>query len=112
MTNNNPYQITFAPQVQVEQVKTIAQQGYKAVLCNRPDHEEAIQPTIAEIGKACQEQGLHFASIPFSGGQFTQQDVEDFVEFVKNADKPLYIYCRTGNRSQGIYQYALQHGLL
>ncbi len=110
--NNLAHQVTFSPQISAEQVPLIAEKGYKTVICNRPDNEEEGQPTSASVAEACKQAGLVFKEVSYSGGNLTQENLEIFAEFFKNNEQPVYMYCRSGNRSKMMYQAAIQMNLL
>lgn len=108
----NIHDVAFSAQISVQQVALVAQKGFKTVINNRPDNEESNQPTSAEIQQACEQAGLAYTAIQFSGGELTQAQVDEFAEFFNNAQQPVFLFCRSGNRSNVIYQTALQQGLL
>lgn len=108
MTHN----VTITGQITPEQVPMLAENGIKTIINNRPDFEEAGQPTSAEIEKAATDAGLAYKEISFSGNGLTQQHVEDFADYFNQAKQPILIFCRTGNRSTGIYEVAKQMDLL
>ena len=56
------------PQLSLEQVKIASDQGFKMIVCNRPDGEDPGQLSAAQIASACQDVGLDFVHIPVSGG--------------------------------------------
>lgn len=105
-------QVTFSPQIRPEQIKLIAEKGYKTIICNRPDNEEQGQPSIAEIQATCEELGLAFKDIPFSSSNLTQELVEEFAEYFNSVSQPVYMYCRSGKRSSLLYQASIQMNLL
>ena len=74
--------VQFSAQIQPQQVKDIAKQGFKTLINNRPDGEEANQPHNADIEQAAKEAGLAYKAILFAGGQLTQTQVEEFAKFV------------------------------
>lgn len=104
--------VQFSAQIQPQQVKDIAKQGFKTLINNRPDGEEANQPLNADIEQAAKEAGLAYKAILFAGGQLTQTQVEEFAKFYNQSDKPVLMFCRTGNRSNMLYQTAEQMDLL
>lgn len=106
------HQVNFSAQITTDDVADIAAKGFKTIINNRPDNEEAGQPTSAEIEQAATAVGLVYKAIQFSGGQLTQPQVEEFAEFFNQAEQPVFMYCRTGNRSNVIYQAAKQMDLL
>lgn len=112
MTDSTVPEVAFSPQISIEQVALVAQKGFKTVINNRPDNEEPNQPTSAQIQEACEQKGLAYKAIQFSGGELTQAQVEEFAEFFNTAVQPVFMFCRSGNRSSVIYQAAKQQALL
>jgi len=106
------HNIHITGQISPEQVPMIAENGFKTIINNRPDGESPDQPTSAEIAAACEEAGIAYKEISFSGNGLTQKHVEDFADYFNQAEQPMLIFCRTGNRSTGIYEAAKQMDLL
>ena len=106
------HQVSFAGQITPEQVQQIATDGFKTIINNRPDGEAADQPTSSEIEAAAREAGLAYKEISFAGNALTQQHVEDFADYFNQAEQPILMFCRTGNRSNGLYEAAKQMDLL
>lgn len=105
--------IAFAAQILPEHVAQIAERGFRSVLNNRPDFEGGdTQPTSADIEKATQDAGLSYVHQPVVAGQITETDVRTFAEHVNALPKPILIFCRTGNRSNNLFQLARQMDLL
>jgi uncharacterized protein (TIGR01244 family) len=94
--------VSVSGQIVPEQIADIAASGVEVLVCNRPDFEEAGQPTFEEIEAAAQAQGLDIANIPFAGGQMTMEHVEAFAEILKTG-KRVHAYCRTGNRCSHLW---------
>lgn len=90
--------LTVAYQIQSEDLPAIAEAGFKAVICNRPDNEEPGQPGVAEIRAAAEANGLTFHHIPTSSGLFPDEVVANFRETRRQAGGPVFAYCRTGTR--------------
>jgi len=53
-----------SPQIALADIPAIAAQGFKAIICNRPDNEEPGQIAAALLGEAAERLGLSFAHIP------------------------------------------------
>jgi uncharacterized protein (TIGR01244 family) len=87
-----------APQISVDDVAEAARQGFKAIICNRPDGEDPGQPTAAEIAAAAKAAGLTYAHIPVRGPP-GPAEVEAMRQAVEAADGPVLAYCRSGTRS-------------
>lgn len=104
--------ITISGQITTEDVAVLAKQGVKTIVNNRPDGEESGQPTSDEIKAACTEHGIVYAHIPFSGGMLEMRHVQEFADFYNSTNRPLHIFCRSGNRSSIILQAAREQDLL
>ncbi|WP_428686997.1 TIGR01244 family sulfur transferase [Roseibium sp.] len=96
-------QITVAPQIRPEDLATIAQQGYRSVICNRPDGEGADQPSFEEIETAAKKLGLEARYLPIVAGKVRDEDATAFGELMNSLPKPVLAYCRTGTRSTTLW---------
>lgn len=96
--------VSVAPQIAVGDVATLAAQGYRSVICNRPDHEDPGQPTAAEIAERAREEGLSFAMVPMSNQQgMTPELVQQMADALETLPKPILAYCRSGTRSTHLF---------
>lgn len=100
-----------SPQVAPADMKALADRGYEAVVCNRPDGEEPGQPPLDDLRAAAYEAGLAFHHIPVSGGAFPDAAVAAFGAVRKGTEGPLLAYCRTGTRSITLETLANPAGL-
>ena len=71
-------EFTVSPQISVEDVKAIAAQGYRAIICNRPDGEGADQPNFEEIKAAAKAAGITALYVPVQSGMVSDEDVATF----------------------------------
>ena len=94
-------------QIQPEDVAVLADAGFAAVICNRPDGEEPGQPTAAMINDACQEAGIAFHHVPVTGSYLTAESVLLHKSIIESANGPVLGYCRSGQRSAIIYESGL-----
>jgi len=93
-----------APQILANDVAAIAAQGFVTIICNRPDGEEPGQPTAAEIAAACDVAGLAFHHLPVSGMPIAIEFIQEQRRLIIDSDGPVLAYCRSGQRSQVIWQ--------
>lgn len=105
--------VSFAAQLYPEQLTQVAEKGFKSLINNRPDFEGgAEQPTSAHIEEAARRAGLDYVFQPVIGGQISQLDVEAFARHYNELPKPILMFCRTGTRSNNLFQLAKQMDLL
>jgi len=93
-----------APQILPEDVTTIAEHGFVAVICNRPDGEDSGQPAVEDIAAACAEAGLAFHHVPFSGRSVPEEAIQEHRRLIEQYDGLVLAYCRSGQRSFVIWQ--------
>ncbi len=90
--------ISVAPQITVADVAEAARLGFKTLVANRPDGEEFGQPAMAEIEAAAKAHGLNWVYLPVESGNITDQDVDRFDPMIRQAEKPVLAFCRSGTR--------------
>ncbi len=96
---------TASPQISVEDVGTIAAQGFRAIICNRPDGEGVDQPSFKEIAAAAKAAGIEARYVPVQSGMVKDQDVEAFGAALEDLQRPVFAYCRTGTRSATLWSF-------
>lgn len=113
MTQAMQNPVGFAGQISAEQIPQVVEKGFRSVINNRPDMEGgAEQPTSAQIEEAARTAGLDYVYQPIIAGQITEFDVRTFANHYNELPKPILMFCRTGNRSNNLYQLAKQMDLL
>ena len=106
-------QVGFAGQIGPEHVSQVVEKGFKSIINNRPDMEGgAEQPSSAQIEEAARAVGLDYVYQPVVSGQITEVDVRTFANHYNELPKPVLMFCRTGNRSNNLFQFAKQMELL
>jgi uncharacterized protein (TIGR01244 family) len=95
-----------SPQISLDDIATAASDGFKSIICNRPDGEDGGQVTASEIAAACATNGLRFTHIPVSGGM-SQIQVEQMASAIQAAGGPVLAYCRSGTRSTNLWALAM-----
>ncbi len=96
---------TVSPQISVEDVGTIAAQGFRAIICNRLDGEGADQPSFKEIAAAAKAAGIEARYVPVQSGMVKDGDVEAFGAALEDLQRPVFAYCRTGTRSATLWSF-------
>lgn len=95
--------ISVTPQILPGEMAELAAMGFRSVICNRPDGEEAAQPTQEAVARAAAEAGLEYRFIPVAPGGMTQDLVDEFGAAMAEMPKPVLAYCRSGTRSATIW---------
>jgi uncharacterized protein (TIGR01244 family) len=85
-----------ASQLRPEDVPALAGR-FTLIVNNRPDGEEAAQPSGAEIERAAAEAGLGYVAVPIRGLPRPDQ-IAAVSAAVAAAEGPVLAFCRTGTR--------------
>ncbi len=91
-------------QLYPEDMALAREQGFRSIVCNRPDGEAANQPTYREIAAAAEEQGLEHVYIPIGAATDFGEAARKLVAFLEDAPRPVLAYCRSGNRSTMLWR--------
>jgi sulfide:quinone oxidoreductase len=91
--------LSVSGQLSLDDIKGVADAGFKAIMVNRPDGEGDDQPTFAEIHAAADKAGIEAHYLPVSPGRITDDDVQAFASALDNLPVPALGYCRTGTRT-------------
>jgi len=98
--------ISVAPQLEPEDMATLAAQGFGFVINNRPEGEESGQPSNASIRAAAEAAGLGYAEIPTVMGGMTRAQVDEMATALGATDRPVLAFCRSGTRSCNLWALA------
>lgn len=94
---------SVSPQIAADDVRALADLGFSAIICNRPDNEDPGQPSAANIARACQEAGLEFHHIPVVATPIADEDIRRQQEIIENSSGKVLAYCRSGHRCTVIF---------
>lgn len=105
--------VGFSGQINPEDILQVVEKGFKSIINNRPDMEGGPeQPSSMQIEEATRNAGLDYIFHPVVSGQITELDICTFANHYNNLQKPILMFCRTGNRSNNLYNLAKEMGLL
>ena len=80
-------------------VATLKAMGVTLIVNNRPDGEDADQPTSEEIEAAARDAGVDYRHVPIARG-LGPSDIEAMREAMHSVGEgKLFAFCRSGNRS-------------
>lgn len=102
--------IAVAPQIMPDDIAAIRAAGYRAIVNNRPDDEEAGQPSGDDIRAAAEAEGLAYTAIPITHAGFSHPQLDAMAAALAAADGPVLAYCRSGTRSCNLWALASAKG--
>jgi len=91
-------QLHVASQITKDDIPTIAAQGFKLILNNRPDGEGDDQPLASEIEAEAKAHGIEYIYQPVVGTAITDENAENFGATIAANPGPIFAHCRTGTR--------------
>lgn len=91
--------VSVAPQIWPSELLNLSKDGFALVVNNRPDDEEAGQPSSVEVESAARVVGLGYRAIPVTHAGFSHAQIDAMVEALTAARGPVLAYCRSGTRS-------------
>ncbi|MCP1659160.1 TIGR01244 family sulfur transferase [Neisseria perflava] len=102
-----------SPQLTEADARQAATLGVQTVICNRPDDEEAGQPSAGQVARWLENTGIrHFHHQPVVAPAINAADVAAFHDLLQQTEAPVLAYCRTGTRSSLLWgYYQVQHGM-
>jgi uncharacterized protein (TIGR01244 family) len=92
-------QLSVAAQIDVEDIATLAAQGFRSIINNRPDGESQGQPSSAALEAATHRAGLAYRYIPSLAPPRETAQVEAFATALREMPGPVLAFCRSGTRS-------------
>ncbi len=90
--------VSVSPQINLEDLEAIKAQGFKTVICNRPDHEEPGQIDAKVFADEAQKLGLEFVFMPVASGGVSEAQGAEFAKSLAEISLPALAYCRSGTR--------------
>lgn len=101
--------LSVSPQIAPNQMAAIAAQGFRAIICNRPDSEEPGQPPFSQIEQAARAAGLEARYLPVTPDAMTQKHAASFARLMEELPGPVLAYCRSGMRAATLWSMAQPH---
>ncbi len=96
-----------SPQIAVEDIPAIAEAGFAAIICNRPDTEVPPSHQAAAVAAAAQAAGLTFIEIPVTHQGLNMDMVAAQKQAISDAVGPVLAYCASGTRSSIVWSLAM-----
>ncbi len=99
--------VSVCGQIAPEDMRALAEQGFRTIIGNRPDGEEPGQPSWNEVAAAAKDAGLKARHIPIASMEDLVARKGEFAQAVAEMPGPVLAYCRTGGRSGKLYEAAV-----
>ena len=98
--------VAVSAQLAPADVADVARRGFRTLICNRPDGEDAAQPPFQEIAAAANAAGMETVFLPVTSSTMSLDDARRFAETVSQSDGPVFAYCRSGTRCTMLWTIA------
>ena len=98
--------ISVAPQITPDDLALAAEQGFKTIICNRPDGEDHAQPLAEDMADAAGDAGMGFVHQPIISASLSLDDAQQFAKLIDEMPKPILAYCRSGTRCSTLWALA------
>ena len=93
-----------SPQIEPEDLPEIAAQGFRTVVCNRPDAENPMELSSEVMRIAAEAAGLRFIDNPVTHPTMTPERIA--TQAAALGDGPVLAYCASGTRSSILWSLA------
>lgn len=98
--------VSVSAQILPDDLETIKDAGFRAIICNRPDGEAADQPTFGELAEVARAAGIETFYLPVTPGKISDDDAAEFDRALTELPGPVLAFCRTGTRSATLWSLA------
>lgn len=95
--------LAVSQQIQLEDIPVLAQQGFRSIICNRPDGEGPDQPSFTQIEQEAIRCGMEARYLPAAPDNVTDAHGFAFKQLMAELPTPVLGYCRTGRRSTSMW---------
>ena len=100
-----------AGQLRPEDLGRIAELGFRTIVNNRPDGEEAGQPSSDALAGEARRLGLAYRDLPVMPGRVVGDQALALAAMLDELPGPALAFCRTGSRSAALWALAAaRHG--
>ncbi len=96
--------LSVSGQIHADDIEQIVSQGFRSIICNRPDGESPDQPDFASLATVAKQAGLEISYIPVSPAGMNEDQVSQFAAALHTLPAPTLAYCRSGARSTAIWE--------
>ncbi|TCS37511.1 uncharacterized protein (TIGR01244 family) [Paucimonas lemoignei] len=98
--------IAVSGQISQESLAQLKARGFATVIDLRPDGEASGQPASSDMASAARANNLQFYYVPVPPSGIPEQAVKQLADALKDAPKPVLMYCRSGSRAARTWSLA------
>lgn len=98
--------LSVSGQISAADIEQLAREGFRSIICNRPDGEELGQPEWLTLEAAAKANGLETRFIPVTPDTMGPEAGASFGKAMAGLPAPVLAFCRTGNRSEMLAKMA------
>jgi sulfide:quinone oxidoreductase len=98
--------VAVAEQLNVSDIDELSNLGIKSIICNRPDGEAETQANHQEIKTAAIKAGIEFKYQPVIDSNVSNDEIQQFKNYLAVLPAPVLAYCRTGTRSATLWSFS------
>ncbi|KAB2662106.1 TIGR01244 family phosphatase [Brucella tritici] len=95
--------LSVSSQLSREELGSLHRSGFKTLINNRPDGEDADQPGNKAEYDTARQYDFSYAFIPVTMSAITEADVRAFQTAVGKSEGPVLAHCKTGMRSLSLH---------
>jgi len=95
--------LSVSSQLSRDELGSLHRSGFKTLINNRPDGEDADQPGNKVECDTARQYDLSYAFIPVTMSAITEADVRAFQTAVGKSEGPVLAHCKTGMRSLSLH---------
>ncbi len=88
-------QVFVSGQIFEEDVRLLAKQGCRTIVCIEPDSDTAGQPKSTDLARVADEEGVIFLHFPVEPGSVTPSDAETFRVACEPLKRPMHVFSRS-----------------
>ena len=92
-----------SPQIEIEDIKVLADAGFTKVICNRPNEEIPAELHSEYMTIAAKAAEISFDFLPFTHQTMTIENIAKQAELIDAASGPVLAYCASGTRCTVIW---------
>lgn len=91
-------ELSVSPQILPHELASLAHDGYRVLINNRPDAEVGPDEDGDAMRAAAEAAGMAYRAVPFTPGQITPEMIDEQAQALALPGRKV-AYCRSGNRS-------------